>query len=527
MSNLQSRQRNTEKILTYGVLIAFSLLLLRLIIFNFGLIFYPFPLEYREAAPLTNTILLLKGGNPYAIANQPETTNVYGILYPLFVYPFAKLFGASIPVHRAISTFFILASSGLIFWVMRWQKVSLTVSFVAASVFYWHQILALAFVVKPDSMGCFLFLASLVIAWRYNYSWLGLVLSIILGLLGFISKPYFVLSIPYLCIYIFLFKSQKKSILYGLLSLLATIFTCGILNHLFPSYFDNTFFGYLNQKLAGSGFDYAVYQINTYIFENLSIVTIFIFFADIFTKENLLNFPRVRVRRKFPEKINSSKINRPLIKANVDLFTFCFAASLFLFVLKLGQHSGTWLVYLYHLVSPFMIILAFRLADKLEKKAVIALMFLVSLNLFFVYPESRLKGKETYQQWENLKSLVAPHKNVLNSPAIASILMEQNKKVYDSGQSEYFVLGAKRKIFNIELPRDNKIEQRVRQYQQEIADSVKARKFNLVVLTKNYLEFISESLLKKCYNYQGKVTVNMLAQTWELDVWRPKKSTCK
>ncbi|MFB2934889.1 hypothetical protein ACE1B6_06385 [Aerosakkonemataceae cyanobacterium BLCC-F154] len=526
MLNLQFIKQNAKKVLTYGVLMAISLLLLRLIIFNFQMIFYPFQLEYREAAPLTNTILLLKGGNPYDIANQPENTNVYGILYPLFVYPFAKLWGATIPVHRAISTFFIFAATGLIFWVMRSLKVSLILSIVAAIVFYWHQILSATFFVKPDSMGLFLFLASLVVAWKHKYSWLSLLASIILGLLGFIAKPYFVLSIPYLCLYLFLFHSKKKGIYYGFLSFLATGFTFGILNGLFATYFDNNFFGYLNQRLAGSGLNYAFYQSKTYIFENLSIVVILVAFGYILVKNTILNWHRFRVKEAIAQKFNLSKFNQPLIKLDVDLFTFCLLISLVLFYLKLGQHTGNWLAYLYHLVSPFLIIIAFRLANKLDVNSIILLLAIIALNLFFIYPQPLFKGQDNYQQWQNLRVLISQHENVLNSPAIASILLEQDKKVYDSGQSEYFILGQKRKIFNIELPTDNKIKQRVKDYKQEIASSIQNQEFDLVVLTQRYSEFVSEDLVKKCYNYQGEVTVNMLAQSWKLDVWRPKESAC-
>ncbi|MGA9381847.1 MAG: hypothetical protein WBV73_24065 [Phormidium sp.] len=527
MFNLQFVKRNTKKVLTYGVLIAIALLLLRLIIFNIQFIFYPFQLEYREAAPLTNTILLLKGGNPYDIANQPESTNVYGILYPLFVYPFAKLWGASIAVHRAISTIFLFAATGLIFWVMRSLKVSLILSIVAVGIFYWHQILATAFMVKPDSIGLFLFLASLVIAWKYNYSWRSLLASIILGLLGFIAKPYFVLSIPYLCLYLFLFNSKKKGIIYGFLSLLATVFTFGVLDYFFETYFNNNIFVYLNVRLAGGGLEYAFYQINTYLFQNLSLVVIFVLFGYIFLKGLILKFPSLGVSNAIAQSFNLSTFNEPLINANVNLFAFCLLASLALFYLKLGQYTGTWLNYIYHLISPFVVIVAFKLANKLNKNAVILLLAIIAINIFFIQPEVLLNTQKDYQQWQNLRSLISRHENVFNSPAIASILVEQNKKVYDSGHSEYFGLGQKREIFNIELPSNNMIQQRFEDYQQEIANSVLNQKFDLVVLTKRYSEFVSETLVKKCYNYQGEVTVKMLTQIWKLDVWRPKESTCK
>jgi hypothetical protein len=74
-------------ILSLILLTSLSLISLKLIIHHFQVIGNFFPNEYRESATLLTTDLLLKGGNPYALENQPEYTNVYGIFYHIIVLP--------------------------------------------------------------------------------------------------------------------------------------------------------------------------------------------------------------------------------------------------------------------------------------------------------------------------------------------------------------------------------------------------------------------------------------------------------
>lgn len=515
------------KILNYSILVILTSLFLRLAIFHWQMVFAPFPIEYREGALLLSTDLLVKGGNPYDLGYQPEYTNIYGIFYPLVVYPFAKLFGATITVHRVVSSLFNLASCFVLFWVIRQMQASVILASVAGLIFYWHLILGSNFLIRPDTVGLFLFLCSIVIPWRYQYSFPSLITSLVLSILAFMTKPYFVLSLPYIALYLFIFKSKKKGIRYGLLGLIYLGITILTLNYFFDFYFNNTIFVYLNIKLAGISFDYAIGQLSNYIIQNLGIIIVLLAITLLGWKnwlKALRQFNVIDFKQNL-NKLNVFEIGEPMLKINCDLFAFCLIFSLILFCLKLGQFTGSWMGYTYHLISPFFIIVAFQIFGKLTHRHLALVLFVVFLNLLFIFPQSFIT-KNTYKDWDKVITLISQHQNIFNSPAIAPILAEQGKKVYDSGHSEYFIVGAERKVFNISFPSDARVTARYNEYMDEVYNSLKTKKYDLIVLTKDYSP-LPENLLKQCYKYQETLPISMLADKWKLDIWKPKPLACK
>jgi hypothetical protein len=227
-----------------------------------------------------------------------------------------------------------------------------------------------------------------------------------------------------------------------------------------------------------------------------------------------------------------SNLDKPLLKKELDLFAFCLIFSLIIFNFKMGKHAGNWLVYIYHLISPFLLILAFNFASKLTERALLLIILVISLNLYFLYPQSKIDYTNTYQEWKTIDTLVSQHQSILNSPVIASLLMKQGKKVYDSGESEYFVLGAKRNFFNISFT-DHEIEKRNQQFLREVSESVKQQKYDLIILTRDYLpvgydRFIykNTNLINECYEYQGTLPATMLSKSVELNIWKPKSVSC-
>lgn len=257
--------------------IVLSLLFASLAFWHFQVIANPFLNEYREGSVLLSTDLILKNGNPYDLINQPEYTNVYGIFYHLIVLPFAKVFGPTLRVHRAVTAFFILASSLLLFLAMRWLKVSLVLALSLTIMFYAHLLFSVTPLARPDSLGTFLFLCSILIPWRYQYSSLSSIISILFGILAFLTKPYFILALPYLSLYLFLFKSKIKGIQYGGIASACLLFTILVVNRLFECYFNNTFF--IHSNIAGHNLSHAIKQLVTYAEYNWSIIIIVAWFC--------------------------------------------------------------------------------------------------------------------------------------------------------------------------------------------------------------------------------------------------------
>jgi hypothetical protein len=151
---------------------------------------------------------------------------------------------------------------------------------------------------------------------------------------------------------------------------------------------------------------------------------------------------------------------------------------------------------------------------------------LIVLNLFTLTANDFLYDF-TYgtDDWLILRNLVAEHKKIFNSPAIASLLVEQNKPVYDSGLSEYFSDGIKsRNTFGVPFPINQKFLDHFKNYRDILNESVRNKQFDLIVLTNNYSPFIPEELVKQYYQKSRTLPSPMLftLQNYDLNIWEPK-----
>ena len=81
----------------------------------FAYVTHPYQHEFREGAPVVVVKTMLRGENPYSLAQQATATYVYGILYPLLNYPLSRVFGATIVSARIMSWLYVWAAALLIF----------------------------------------------------------------------------------------------------------------------------------------------------------------------------------------------------------------------------------------------------------------------------------------------------------------------------------------------------------------------------------------------------------------------------
>jgi len=115
---------NSDKEALFFYLVNYILVILALFLiikssfYHYNLISTDIQLEFREGAQLVFTQNLLDGKDPYAIENQPQAFYVYGPIYNLVVYPFAKVFGNTFSLHRIISGLFITCSIFLFYYLL-------------------------------------------------------------------------------------------------------------------------------------------------------------------------------------------------------------------------------------------------------------------------------------------------------------------------------------------------------------------------------------------------------------------------
>ena len=188
---------------------------------HYNFLVYPYQLEYREGAGLSAAQDFLQNENPYDLSQQPQHTYIYGFLYPYLVSKAANVYGNTLFVHRSFVYFFICATCMLVFYVLFRKKVNFVFSFAAIIIL--HQSIINAAntpLARPDGLGIFLFTLAIIIPWRWKFSNSSLAVSIFLSILGYMTKPYYILAVPIIAAYMFFFISKRKSLFYSAVSVL-------------------------------------------------------------------------------------------------------------------------------------------------------------------------------------------------------------------------------------------------------------------------------------------------------------------
>lgn len=351
---------------------------------HLALIVSPFQQEYREGATIFITQLLLSGEQPYALANQPLATNVYGILYNLVVTPFASVYGATLTVHRAVSGAFIVASCGVLFIWLRSIETPPVAAFCGSLFLYVSSLFFTTPLTRPDSLGLFIFLLSLYIPARLRFSVLGLAIHVFLCGLLFLTKVYFLVGGAIVASYLFLFVSKRTAIWLGtaLMATVAGLLTASVL--LLETY-ANQVFG-ISANLATRNYLHLLRQLYTLTAHYLPVIALGI---------GVLAW-RLFVRNQRPHAKETSRdtfdaigfdlrrYDAPLLAKKVSFETFALLVISSVLILLLGLHDGAFMTYFYELFTPFLVLVMFRHAAGIVPVHVISIVF-VANALLFVY----------------------------------------------------------------------------------------------------------------------------------------------
>ena len=169
----------------------------------------------------------------------------YGVLFSLTAWPLAMVFGNTLLLHRAITMAFLLLSAYVVARASLFAGKHVVLSLAAA-------ILAAAGArdrgglgAYPSTMGAFFFLAATAVPYVRGFDRRGLLLSGVLCLLAFYSKPYYVLGFAIVAGYAFLFVSKKGGLLYGLGFAAAAGLSALLVRETMPLYFYDTVFSNL------------------------------------------------------------------------------------------------------------------------------------------------------------------------------------------------------------------------------------------------------------------------------------------
>lgn len=475
------------------------------------------PLEFRENVMVLPTSLLVHGENSFVADNQPAYTNVYGVLSHIVVYPLAKIFGSSFFIHRLVSMIFVLACCGIIFKTLRWFDTPRHLSICALSFFLYQMVRANSVSAFPIAQGQFFFLFSLIIPWKLRFSTFSLVASAALSILALLTKPYFVLGLPIIAIYLFIAVSKKRAILFGIFSLIFATFVLWQMSRFFPYYFLNTFWYCITPH--PHSISYLFKQIDDYFDETFAMVIIVAFIAIkqlIDVRQRLLATPEKNYFGRICNLFDIRHLSRPFINLPIGLMPFVMAVSV-LSLLKLGQHHGRFFGYFAELLTPFLLILVFPyVGNKLKDNRLV--LILISLNLFlmlFSLPDWPADNRKAWAEWE---TIISEHKRVYASPPLAHILYKQGKPVYEIGHSSS--LSTCLSSFPELLPA--KAKDTIQQYCRDLQTKVESQYFDLIIVRSDEKPFWDTGNTIQEYYVPMQEKVLPMPKKWKLQLWEPR-----
>ena len=479
-----------------------------------------YPLEYREGAMLAFTQLLVDGSNPYALEHRPVHLNVYGPGYHWAVLPLARIFGNTFQVHRAVSVGFIVATCLLLGWVLRWDKVSWPFAGVASLLLFIQLGQGLSIVARPDALGLFLFLASLFLPYRFGFATWSLAASLGLSLLAFLTKPYFVLGLALVPLYVFVHEGKGRGLVLGMAALLSLGLVGVVVGRAYECYFTETFFVSLNGatrkwrhlKNIGSG----------YLVLNFGLVAILLWalVARAWRSLRTRGSPGPGSDRR--SRVDLFDLRKPLWNVRGNLPAFVLIGDGAALIGLLGLHQGNGVLYYHQLVTPFLLWLVFRQVDVGWGRPAWALVLLL-VNLSWWSTCVPRRPGDYGKEWAALESLLASHTQVFNAPNLVHLILRQGKTLYDSGQTECYLL-ATRRNFTAIAPA---YAERGLAYRRAVEDQIRGQQFDLIAVTPGLSFLLPLQELRKHYRLLDCLPAPMAfdaypVDTFPIDVWVPK-----
>lgn len=460
----------------------------------------PWPLEYREGATVLATARWVEGFNPYALEQQPAFLAIYGFVYHLVAYPFAKLLGATFLTHRILSISLVIAAAAGLVAILRMEKVGWALALTGGFALLTSHGRDLMITARPDALGFLLFLASLAVPWLAGFSRRSLAASAALGILAFFTKAYFLLGLAIVGLYLLLFRSWRKGLAFGVASLVALSLACVLVDRLLPAYFTDVFFVQLSYATS-------VWAHLRRMFVGFSIES-----AGLFAMGALLLVRRVLTRGERPG-------GPGLGRWDPGLPAFALLIDLAALVLKLGLHVGNGLLYYHQLLTPLLIWSILRDADG-KGAWTAAIGGLAGLSAVGWMSLGLPLPPDFSPAWKGLEAIVESAPRIVVPPPLAYLAYARGKPVYDNGHTEYCPGGIEKNF----LPVAAEFDRRCVAHQKALSDGISNREFDVVMVVPGQSPMIDRGLLRSRYALRGRVLMPMVFADFEAEIWTPPQN---
>jgi len=529
---LAARNRSFASRAGLGVEILYTIALVifaALIAINhFRIVSAPSPIDLFEGTMLYITGLIGHGENPYTFAHQPAAMDVYTPFFNIVMAPLARAFGNTLQLHRFVSGICIILSSGLLGFAARQMGARVIDCASVAVIAYGALVFYSTPTANTNALGELLFLLSVLVPWFRHWSRPSLVASAALGILGFYTKQYCLLSVAIVSLYLFLAVSKIRAIVYGLAA--AGVFSASlIMVHITCPYFlDDAVFamGHATQRI--DRFGYAMRQLLVFggIYPGLLLLA-----AGWAGAALRSDFGTIRPRPLLLA-LRLCPAGAPLLSAPVSYPWFCFAVTTAVIVLWLGQNLGMFMSYLFQLMTPFLL-LGLCTAPFLRGQWRALVLPLYLFTLWRAYDFLPKDFDVSVQGWERLRTIVCESRDPLASSMLVWPLVECGKPVYHGGHTAYFAFAIPPDFLE---PRDpsHRPAQMWRDYVNGLTAGVRERKFDVLALAVR-LPFdifntepgnINHAIIERYYDDTEQIPLNFSDRPgggrYLVHIWRPK-----
>ena len=421
-------------------LICVALFALALAYKHVQLAFNEYPVEYNETGILVTTATILEGGNPFSRESQPARISVYPVLFSVIVAPLAEVFGNTLELHRVVGGLFILASCVLVYCLSRRSKVPPAESFAAAVLYYAALLYYSTPVASPNGLGLFLFLLAIAVPWIYQFSARSLLVSIVLGILAFYTKQYFIAALGYIALYLFLAQSKRRALYFGSAAAAIFLVTAVLVAYTYPYYWQNTYFVPLRGSSISTSYEHVIVQSEEFLRIYYPIIIILV--AALVYHWRLRSTRRAGLAQHSMDgpSINLFDLNKPLLARKPHYIGVCLACSVAIVALILGPNKGNHLTYFFQLITPFLVIFTLILSSDIQRgRWPFRVLIVWALGTSYsILPTNYSVNDEG---WLTVKRKLAGAQDVFSSTLALHDLVERNLPIHNSGATVYFIFG--------------------------------------------------------------------------------------
>ena len=474
-----------------------------LVILHLRMIVSSAPQEMREGAIVWITRLLLEGRNPYAVAELPASTNVYGIVYHAIVWPFARVFGNGFTVHRAVSAAAIAGSCTLLYRLLRRLGTDFVVAATGVMLFYASSLYWVSPLARPDGVGVFFCIASLTWLFTDNLTARDFAIGLGFAQLALLTKVYLAFPPFLLALYVFLFVSPKRGLIFAALAIGAAGATLAAITLIFPAYITLSIVDNINSStfydidhMKAQTYDWLLYSLPL----TAGVVAWFI-------REIASGGIRVWPRR------------RP------SIFVFATLVNTAVFFALFAGHPGAHMTYLFHLVTPLLMLAVFPALSQMRWPRTLVV---VSLPIAFVtnahyFPLTFNRFRQAEATFAQIDDVMQRHQQVLGSTEVAGLLALDGRPVVDSGHSQYFGAAATDRPWPDLVPPEV-LQTRWAAFLEELDGGIRDRRFDLIIRSRRP-GLIPDKLVAEHYARVATYDVDFPwgAQRWPIDFWEPRR----